>query len=226
VAERPLVIFDMDGVLVDVTASYHRTIVETVRHFTGKMVGCDRIGYFKSRPGYNDDWKLTHEWIRALGARPRFQDVVRHFQRLYRGRNFQGYIRCERWLLDRRRLRRLARRADLAVFTGRPRREALYTLDRFQVRSQFKRVVALENVRRPKPDPEGLLRLAGRRAPEWVLYAGDSADDAIAARRGGIGFIAVLDPAAPRRRLRAGQMRRLGARTVLETANDIEPWLP
>ncbi|HEV2386471.1 MAG TPA: HAD-IA family hydrolase [Candidatus Acidoferrales bacterium] len=225
-ARRPLIVFDMDGVLVDVTGSYHRTILETVRHFSGKPVSAGGIGRFKSLPGYNDDWKLSYRWIRALGGRARYRDVVRHFQRLYLGRNFRGYIRSERWLLDRRRLRRIAGRAELAVFTGRPRREALYTLERFGVRRWFARIAAMEDVARGKPHPEGLVRLAGRRALPSIVYLGDTADDALAARRAGIRFIGVLDPAAPRRRLRAREMRRLGAGAVLDTVNRIEGWLP
>jgi len=31
-----LIIFDVDGVLVDVRGSFHRSIIDTVRHFTGK----------------------------------------------------------------------------------------------------------------------------------------------------------------------------------------------
>ena len=33
-----LVILDVDGVLVDVRESFHRTTVQTVRHFTGQRV--------------------------------------------------------------------------------------------------------------------------------------------------------------------------------------------
>jgi HAD superfamily hydrolase (TIGR01548 family) len=221
----PLVIFDMDGVLVDVTASYHRTILETVRHFTGRRVSAAGIGRFKARAGFNDDWKLTQTWIRELGGHAGAREVIRHFQQLYLGTNFRGYIRRERWLADRRRLRRLARKRELAIFTGRPRKEALFTLKRFGVEDCFRRIVAQEDVRRQKPHPEGLLRLAAGREPAEVLYAGDSADDAIAARRAGVDFLAVLHKEAPRRSLRVREMRRLGAREVVESVNEIEGWL-
>jgi HAD superfamily phosphatase len=32
---KPLLVFDMDGVLVDVTESYRETIAQTVERFTG-----------------------------------------------------------------------------------------------------------------------------------------------------------------------------------------------
>jgi HAD superfamily phosphatase len=222
---RPLVILDMDGVLVDVRPSYHRTILETVNHFTGRRVSHEEIGQFKARPGFNDDWKLTHTWIRQLGGRATFREVTAHFQRLYLGTNFQGYIRRERWLADRRRLRRLARLADLAIFTGRPRAEALFTLERFGVKERFGRLVGLEDGP-TKPNPEGLLRLADGRSHASVLYVGDTVDDALAAHRARVPFLAVLDPGAPRRALRLREIRRLGARGIVESVNEIGSWLP
>lgn len=222
---RPLVIFDMDGVLVDVRPSYHRTILETVQHFTDRHVSGEEIGKFKARPGFNDDWKLTHTWIRELGGRASFREVVKHFQQLYLGENYQGHIRRERWLADRRRLRRLARIANLAIFTGRPRAEALYTLERFGVKERFCRLIALEDGP-TKPRPDGLLRLANGKSHSSVVYAGDTVDDALAARRARIDFLAILDPGAPKRALRLREIRRLGARGILNSVNEIGNWLP
>ncbi len=223
--KRALVILDMDGVLVDVRPSYHRAILETVRHFTGCRVAEEEIGRFKVRSGFNDDWKLTHAWIHELGGKAGVREVVTHFQQLYRGRNFRGYIRLERLLADRRALGRLGRAADLAIFTGRPREEALYTLRRFRIRNRFARIVALEDGR-PKPHPDGLRRLANGRRRSRVLYAGDTADDALAAGRAGVPFLAVVDPQAPRRALRVRELRRLGARAILESVNEVGRWLP
>jgi HAD superfamily hydrolase (TIGR01548 family) len=222
---RPLIILDMDGVLVDVRPSYHRTIVETVWHFTGQRVRKEEIGRFKARPGFNDDWKLTHTWIRELGGRTSLQEVIDHFQQLYLGSDFEGYIRRERWLADRRRLRRLSRVAELAIFTGRQRLEAMHTLERFGVAERFSRLVALEDVSRPKPHPEGLMRLLDGRKRTQVIYAGDTPDDALAAKRAKVDFLAVVMTGAPQRRLRVREMRRLGARAVIESVNEIERWL-
>lgn len=220
-----LVIFDLDGVLVDVRRSYHRAIVATVAHFTGRRVPLVEIGRFKAQRGFNDDWKLTQQWIRRLGVRVSRAAVRDYFERLYQGRRFDGYIRQERWLLKRAVLRRLAARAELAIFTGRPRRQAEFTLARFRVRRWFTALVALEDVERPKPHPEGLRRLLDGRSPAEALYLGDSADDALAARRVGVPFLAVLGRGEPARALRARTLRQLGAQAVLAHVNEVERWL-
>lgn len=220
-----IVIFDVDGVLVDVRDSYHRTIVETVRHFTGRRVTRSQIHRWKNRSGYNDDWKLTVDWIRSLGRRVRYGEVTRKFQQLYRGEKFDGYIARERWLVSPAQLRRLAGRAELAIFTGRPRREVLHTLRKFGVRAYFRRIVALQDVKRSKPDPEGLLRILNGRNPRSAVYVGDNIDDALAAHRAGIAFLGVLPPGSAARRFRAVGLRELGALAVLDTVNKVEKWL-
>ena len=58
-----LVIFDVDGVLVDVHGSFHRSILDTVKHFTGRRFTYNDIQQWKSRSGYNDDWRLSTDWV-------------------------------------------------------------------------------------------------------------------------------------------------------------------
>jgi len=40
---KPLLVFDMDGVLVDVTESYRETIARTVERFTGHPITREKI---------------------------------------------------------------------------------------------------------------------------------------------------------------------------------------
>jgi len=220
-----LVVFDMDGVLVDVRASFHRTILQTVRHFTGRRVRRAEIRQWKNRSGYNDDWKLTTDWIHSLGGRAGYEEVKRQFERFYWGEDGDGNVARERWLLARERLRRWVRRADLAIFTGRSRRELQHTLARFGVERYFRRTVTMDDVRHPKPHPEGLLCILGGGDPSTALYLGDNIDDALAARRCRMNFLAVLPRNSEARRLSAARLRRAGARIILHDVNELEKWL-
>ena len=221
-----LVILDVDGVLVDVRESFHRTTVQTVRHFTGRRVSRAEMHRWKNRSGYNDDWKLTTDWIRSLGRRVSYEEVKRQYLRFYWGERGEGNVARERWLLPRARLRRWARRAELAIFTGRTRRELGHTLARFGVARYFRRIVTLDDVRRSKPAPEGLLRILDGRDPVSAVYAGDNVDDALAAQRCGIAFLGVLPRNSAARRLRAARLRQLGAQAILGHVSDLEEWLP
>ena len=55
---KPILVFDMDGVLVDVTESYRETIARTAESFTGAAVTREQIQEYKNRGGFNDDWRL------------------------------------------------------------------------------------------------------------------------------------------------------------------------
>ena len=59
----PLIVFDMDGVLVEVTESYRDTIIATVKHFTGREITNLMIQEYKNSGGFNN--YLGH--MRTLG---------------------------------------------------------------------------------------------------------------------------------------------------------------
>jgi len=53
------VVLDIDGVLVDVSDSYRRAIVETVERVHGVTVDRRAIQQFKKAGGFNNDWDVT-----------------------------------------------------------------------------------------------------------------------------------------------------------------------
>ena len=220
-----VIIFDVDGVLVDVRESYQRTVLETVRHFTGKRVGRRELHEWKNRSGFNDDWTLTHAWVNQLGARFSYADVKGQFESFYWADGKRGNVAGERWLLPAKQLKRLSRRAKLAIFTGRTRAELSHTLERFDVRRYFSSIVTVESISKPKPDPEGLLQILDGLPASRAIYLGDNVDDALAAQAAGMAFVGVLPRRSVERRIRAERLRALGARTILSDVTEIEKWL-
>jgi HAD superfamily phosphatase len=53
------VVLDIDGVLVDVSGSYRRAIVETVERVHGETIDRTAVQQFKEAGGFNNDWELT-----------------------------------------------------------------------------------------------------------------------------------------------------------------------
>jgi len=220
-----IIIFDVDGVLVDVQGSFHRTVLETVKFFTGKRVTHKQLHAWKNKSGFNDDWNLSTAWVRSLGGKSEYDEVKRKFVELYWGRNGKGNVAREKWLLSRTSLRRLASRAELALFTGRVRLEADYTLDRCRVREFFRQIVTVEDVQKPKPDPEGLLKILNGRDPSTAMYLGDNVDDAIAAQSAGVPFLGILPRNGEARPARSALLKKFGALAILHDVADLEPWL-
>jgi len=224
-SQLDVIIFDVDGVLVDVRGSFHRTVIETVRFFTGKRVTRAELHRWKNQSGFNDDWKLSTAWVHSLGGKAPYEEVKRKFVEIYWGEDGKGNVSREKWLLPRASLRRLARRAELALFTGRVRKETDYTLDRLRVREFFRDIVTAEDVKRLKPDPEGLLKILSGRQPSRALYIGDNIDDALAAQAAQIPFIGILPQDGKARRARRETLGRLGARVILGDVTELETWL-
>jgi HAD superfamily hydrolase (TIGR01548 family) len=220
-----VIIFDVDGVLVGTRESFQRTALETVQFFTKKRVTMRELHAWKNRPGFNDDWILCTTWVQDLGFKFTFEQIKRKFQELYWGKGGKGNVSGERWLLSPASLRRLARRAELAIFTGRYYREMDYTLDRNKVRGLFNEIMTVERAKRPKPAPDGLLKILAGRDPAIALYLGDNVDDALAAQAAGVPFIGVLPRNSEERRQRGALLKQLGALTILGHVNELEGWL-
>jgi HAD superfamily hydrolase (TIGR01548 family) len=97
-----LLIFDMDGVLIDVSKSYRKTIQQTIQIYLETFLGFERssggwitdeeISLFKSAGGFNNDWDLTSGFllyllsvsdITPLSKRKRFstvQEIARYLK--------------------------------------------------------------------------------------------------------------------------------------------------
>jgi HAD superfamily phosphatase len=219
---KNLIIFDMDGVLVDVTDSYRAAIQFTVDHFTGRQITNEQIQEYKNRGGFNDDWLLSQRMIQDFGMQVRYEDVVEFFQAAFLGGNNDGLILKERWLANPGHLEALAEHATLAVFTGRMRWEAQLTLDRFAP-ELFHAVVGVDDVINPKPAPEGLHKISEAFEHRKVWYVGDSVDDALAAREARIPFIGIAAKSSPNRKALVEILLANGAFAVIEDINWMEP---
>ena len=74
-----VIVFDMDGVLAEVTESYREAIVQTVKHFTGVVVARDTIQDYKNQGGWNNDWALSQKIAADLGIQIDYDTVVEKF---------------------------------------------------------------------------------------------------------------------------------------------------
>jgi len=195
---RPMLVFDMDGVLVDVTESYRETIARTVEHFTGRAVTREQIQEYKNQGGWSDDWKLSHHMVTSTGVDAPFETVKAHFQAIFHGNGGNdGLMLRERWIARPGVLEKLNRDFRFAVFTGRPKWEAKLTLNRFASHLYFDPIVGMHEVSSPKPAPDGLLQILAANGNGKLFYIGDTVDDARCARAAGVPFVGIAAPSNP-----------------------------
>lgn len=118
------IIFDLDGVLVDVSKSYRRAIKMTVEYVLERkfklktIVDSKNIEEMKKIPGFNNDWDLSFELIRLLskgikrGQFPKkakqvtsqkskdYQEVKDIFQSFYLGKKLFYQVYKHKALID------------------------------------------------------------------------------------------------------------------------------
>lgn len=191
------VIFDIDGVLVDVSRSYREAIRQTVRATCGKEITMEDIEDIKKVPGSNNDWDVTYalaKGLREFGGIDReggeYAGIKEKFQELYLG----GLRDKEELLIERGTLDSLKEGGyRLGIVTSRPREEALYAL-RELVPRYFPQesIIALEDCDAQKPDGKPLLLAKERMGCRNPVYVGDTINDAIAAKNAKMAFVSVV----------------------------------
>ncbi len=216
-------VFDMDGVLAEVTESYREAVVQTVRHFTGKSIERDSIQAYKNRGGFNNDWLLSQQICADLGVNVSYDSVTRHFCEIFFGPNRDdGLISREVWIPNSGLLESLAQRFRLAIFTGRLQSEAAVTLRRYAPEIAFSPIIAADDVVNGKPAPDGLFLIRDRTDSPNMIYVGDTVDDALSSAAAGVPFIGIAAPSNPFHKEIVELLRNAGAFAVLDDVNQIE----
>lgn len=213
-------LFDLDGVLADVSESYRRCILETASAY-GVQVGHGDVQAAKERGGFNNDWVLTQSLLAEAGVEVSLDEVTARFESVYQGTPEDPGLRRTETVIGgpsaAEVLTRLAARWPLAIVTGRPRADAERFLEEHGLRGFFQTVVAMEDApNKPAPDPlELALRELGCETA-WMI--GDTVDDVRAARAAGCLPVGFLAPASA--------MFDAGAARVVDTLAEFEALLP
>jgi histidinol-phosphate aminotransferase len=215
------IIFDLDGVIADVSQSQIRAIVETARSF-GVAVEMEDIELAKARGNTNDDWVLTHTLCRQGGVDADLDAVTARFETIYQGDEATpGLKLAETALVEQETWQRWGSRLSLAVVTGRPRADAVEFLDRVGLADGCSALVTRDEAPlKPDPAPINLVLEMMGVTRAWML--GDTPDDLAAARAAGVVPIGVIAPGDDpgTARLRLGTAAR-----ILENTTDLEEML-
>ena len=217
-----IIVFDMDGVLAEVTESYREGVVRTVEHFTGERIERELVQQYKNAGGWNNDWALSQRICADLGQRVDYGTVVDYFNEIFIGQNGDGLIQRERWFPQPGLLERLGTRFGLAIFTGRLRYELDITLERFAPELAFDPIICAEHVANGKPAPDGLLAIRRMKPGRRLWYVGDTVDDARSARSAGVPFIGVLARAHSHREELQELFEQEKTAAIVENVNEIE----
>lgn len=185
------IIFDIDGILVDVSKSYREAIRQTASYFLKREVSSDEVAKIKNRVGMNNDWDTTYALINNSSIL--YSTIKSYFQTIYLGSaKNKGLIDKEKLLISKTHLKQLKKKyKKLGIATGRPREEANYVINKNKLNGLFECIVAMEDVKNGKPAPDMILKVIKKMRLENTVYIGDSPSDVIASYKAGIPSIYV-----------------------------------
>jgi HAD superfamily hydrolase (TIGR01548 family) len=216
-------LFDMDGVLADVSGSYRRAIQLTAESFGVTLTTAD-IAAAKSEPNSNNDWIVAQRLLARRGIDLPLATVTARFEAFYHGDDSTtGLEATERLIPDRQLLERLAKGLPLGIVTGRPRNDCDRFMSRFNLHDLFGTVICMEDGP-AKPDSTVVRLALSRMNLRFAWMVGDTPDDLTAARTASVLPIGICPPgdtgdAAP-------ALHRSGAARVLKALSELEDLLP
>ncbi|PIZ64179.1 hypothetical protein CO051_01520 [Candidatus Roizmanbacteria bacterium CG_4_9_14_0_2_um_filter_39_13] len=184
-------IFDMDGVLVDISKSYREAIRQTTSYFLERSVLMSEVDEIKNTVGMNNDWDATYALINNPNIS--YEGVKSYFQSIYLDNGQKsGLINNEKLLISKQKVQSLKNKyKKLGIATGRPKKEAEYVINKNKLIEIFDCIIALEDVENSKPSPDSILMVIEKLNLKQTVYIGDSPSDVIAAERAKIPSIFV-----------------------------------
>jgi HAD superfamily hydrolase (TIGR01548 family) len=214
-AAKEAIIFDMDGVLADVTNSQHTAIIETAKLYD---VTCDEsdIARIKDAGDANNDWKITVNIVNEAGVQPpaTLEKVTEQWEELYQGTaTTTGLWTVETLLVHKPMLKAICKAVPVAVVTGRPRPDAERFLVQHGIEECFSFMVC-HGEAASKPNPEGVKKAMEHLGVKNAVFIGDTPDDIRAAV--GAGIVGLGVPAPSSDHVASSEvLRKCGANQVL-----------
>ena len=170
--------------------------IKKTKFFSKKEVSLESVQALKNQGGYNNDWLLTHKLLEDENVKVKYEQVIQKFNEFYFGKNFDGLISNEEWLISKEELEKLAEKYDLAIFTGREQPEARHALRLQNVEDLFEYIMTSDKLKEneQKPSPKGLEIIKEIINPKKCYYLGDTRDDMQAGAGANVKTIGVLPP--------------------------------
>lgn len=218
---KPTIVFDVDGVLIDASKSYRVAVQKTFNQLCGKEVTAEELSATKKLGGLNNDWDLTEYLLKKYGYEVDKDKIIDIFNSYY-----AKLAEIEEPLVTQEFFESLSKNYNLAIFTGRVKEEAYYTLDKHGFTKYFYPIVTMLDVglERQKPDCLGLEIIKEKIITDKIYYLGDTIDDMVCAITANVVGIGVLPPQDKSEEL-VSILKSKKAVVVLEQTKDLEQFL-
>lgn len=173
-----LIVFDMDGTLIDSMGCLEDWIYRAVKPYCAPgLTPADVSAAFGPT-----EKEIIARFVPADAVQACLESYYTFYEQEHVLR-VRVYPEVDFLLKELRRMK-----VPTALFTGKSRRAVEMSLHQLGWDDVFQNIVTGDDIKRAKPDPEGLISLLNQTAasPARTLYIGDSASDIAAAANAGV----------------------------------------
>jgi HAD superfamily hydrolase (TIGR01549 family) len=177
--KKKIIIFDLDGVLINSKINMIQTIRETNKY-------CNTEIKFEEYQKYIG---LPFKTILdKIGVKRDHEKI----SRIYKKFSIKNIIRVKIKNEVRKELKKLKKKFDLAIFTSKDKLRTLKVLGKDK--RYFKFIITPDDIKKGKPNPEGLqkIKIKGNYKIKNMFYVGDTKFDYLAAKKMNIKYLHMI----------------------------------
>lgn len=195
--EKKGLIFDVDGVLVDVRSSFIEATKKTIYDFSRRHITLLEIMKMKNTPGFNDDLDLIYAVVenrKRIAEKDRqtskYISIRERFDNIYWGsEENDGTKIYEKYFVRKSTLSKLTKKYKLGIVTGRRRNETDWALRSIRKYFEEDAIITSDDTTHRKPSPIPIIMARDRLRVKTAIYIGDTINDFLAAKRAKLQYI-------------------------------------
>ena len=219
--KKDVLIFNLDGIIVDSTESYLKTIIKTVEHFTDREISLKEVLNAKNLGKMSCNWETVKYLLSTYDKDIELSEIITVFQNI-----LTKYIDNEKLLISKETFEELSKDYDMVIFSGRLMDEVKYTLEKFDIDKYFYFYITSDDLPRNmlKPNPKGVYEILKHCPHETITHLGSSVDDIIAANSANINVIGIIPPFA-NENIMVNNYKHLGVSHILNDIKNLSSFL-
>ena len=219
--KKDVLIFNLDGIIVDSTESYLKTIIKTVEHFTDREISLKEVLNAKNLGKMSCNWETVKYLLSTYDKDIELSEIITVFQNI-----LTKYIDNEKLLISKETFEELSKDYDMVIFSGRLMDEVKYTLEKFDIDKYFHFYITSDDLPRNmlKPNPKGVYEILKHCPHKTITHLGSSVDDIIAANSANINVIGIIPPFT-NENIMINNYRHLGVSHILNDVKNINSFL-
>ncbi len=224
--KKDLLLFSVDGTIIDISNSTITAIAKTYEHFAKKEISKEKVIEAKNCSGINSNWDCVKYLLKTSDIEVELFDIIEVFQDLYyntKNKTKEYLIDNDELLIPAKVFDELSNKYDFAVFTNRFKDEVKYSFEKLGIDKYFYYYLTSDDLPKNmlKPNPKGVNKILTHCPNKSIKFFGASVDDIISGNMAQIDTIGVINPMCEPNAM-INNFRHLGTKHIVADVKNIK----